>query len=182
MLDALRTILHRAITTPQGDGLPTLRLQKDVARRLNRMLGSPLCSAEELATRRAARERLAELRAGARPSANRSSREPAPVVVYCEKNRNQRMISRVEEALHARGIVYRLLDVTGDEATLDFVRQKAKCEDDDLPIVFVAGTVVGGYAELVEWDVSGRLTEAVFGPSSGGPGTPSAPAPVRSRD
>jgi glutaredoxin len=146
------------------------------------MLGSPLCSAEELSTRRAARQRLAALRAGARSSVAPSSREPAPVVVYCEKNRNQRMIDRVEEALQAKGIAYRLLDVTGDEATLDFVLQKAKCEADDLPIVFVAGTVVGGYGELVEWDVSGRLAEAVFGPSANGPGIPSGPVPVRPRD
>jgi glutaredoxin len=160
MLDTLRTTLHRVITTPKGDGIDAVRLPKLFARRLNTLLGSPLCSAEEIDVRRAAREKLANL--GGRTAVERA-REPAPVVVYFEKDRNQRLIDRVEETLRARGIAYRCLDVAGDEATLTFVMREAKCEADDLPIVFVAGTAVGGYNELVEWDVAGKLKTAVFG-------------------
>ncbi len=90
-------------------------------------------------------------------------REPAPVVVYFEKDRNQRLIERVQELLASRGIAYRALDVTGDEATMAFVMREAKCEEDDLPIVYVAGVPVGGYNDLVEWDVSGKLKTSVFG-------------------
>lgn len=90
-------------------------------------------------------------------------REPAPVVVYFEKDRNQRLIDRVRELLTSKGIAFQALDVSGDAATIAFVVREAKCEDDDLPIVFIAGAPVGGYNELVDWDVSGKLKTAVFG-------------------
>ena len=53
--------------------------------------------------------------------------------------------------------------VAGDEATLDFVMTKAKCEADDLPVVFVADRVVGSYIALVESDVSGELARLIRG-------------------
>ena len=90
-------------------------------------------------------------------------REPAPVVVYFERDRNQRLIERVRELLEAKQIPFRALDVSGDAATLAFIVREAKCEEDDLPIVFVAGVPVGGFNELVDWDVSGKLQTAVFG-------------------
>jgi len=85
------------------------------------------------------------------------------VVVYFEKDRNQRLIDRVRELLESKQIPFRTLDVSGDAATLAFIVREAKCEDDDLPIVFVGGTPVGGFNELVDWDVSGKLKTAVFG-------------------
>ena len=90
-------------------------------------------------------------------------REPAPVVVYFERDRNQRLIERVRELLTAKQIPFQALDVTGDAATIAFIIREAQCEDDDLPIAFVAGTAIGGYNELVDWDVSGKLKSAVFG-------------------
>jgi glutaredoxin len=161
MLEPLRTGLHKVITTPLGDGFLPLRLPKMLARRVNMFLGSPICSAEELAQRKAARRRLSELRAGSQTQTIR--REPAPVMVYFEKDRNSRMLTRIEEALRAKNIAFTKLDVSGDEATMQFITRTAKCEEDDLPIVFVAGTAVGGYEALVAWDVSGQLAKAVFG-------------------
>jgi hypothetical protein len=161
MLDPIRTGLHKLITTPAGDGFLPIRVPKIVARRVNMFFGSPLCSAADLAKRRAAQKRLEELRASgeSRPLL----RDPAPVTVYFEKDRNVRQLSRIEEALTAKKIAFTKLDVSGDEATMQFVTRTAKCEEDDLPIVFVASTPVGGYEELVAWDVSGELTKAVFG-------------------
>jgi glutaredoxin len=163
MLDPIRTGLHKMITTPAGDGFIALRVPKVLARRMNMFLGSPLCSAEDLAKRRAAERRLVELRASgeSRPIA----RAPAPVMVYFEKDRNQRMLDRIVEALHAKNIAFTKLDVAGDEATMQFVTRTAHCENDDLPIVFVGSTPVGGYDALVAWDVSGELAKAVFGTS-----------------
>jgi hypothetical protein len=161
MLDTLRTSLFRAITTPRGDAITPLRVQKDLARRLNVLLGSPLCSPEDLAKRRAAEVRLAALRTASKPTARK--REPAPVMIYFEADRNARMLGRIKETLDARAIPYTLLDVAGDEATMQFVTRSAKCEEDDLPIVFIAGTPVGGFQAVVDWDVSGALAKAVFG-------------------
>ena len=95
--------------------------------------------------------------------APKPKREPAPVVVYFERDRNQRLIERVRELLEAKQIPFRALDVSGDAATLAFIVREAKCEEDDLPVVFVAGVPVGGFNELVDWDVSGKLQTAVFG-------------------
>ena len=161
MLDPLRTGLHKIITTPVGDGFLPLRVPKVIARRVNMFLGFPICSADDLANRRAAEKRLRELRAGGQARA--IQREPAPVIVYFEKDRNARMLTRIEEALQAKNIAFTKLDVAGDEATMQFITRTAKCEEDDLPIVFVAATPVGGYDALVAWDVSGELAKAVFG-------------------
>lgn len=158
---SLRTSLHQLITTPRGDALALVRIQKDLARRLNMALGSPICSGEELARRRAAEERLRALRTTAAPET--TTPVAAPVMVYFEAGRNERMLARVKETLAARGIVYTLLDVAGDEATLDFVTRTAKCEADELPVVFVGPTPVGGFDALVAFDVSGELVKAVFG-------------------
>ncbi len=167
MIDLVRTSLHRAITTPIGDGFFPVRVPKDLARRFNVMLGEPICSREELERRRAGRAKLEELKkTGGRSDAPSAADAPtlqAPVMVYFEKDRNARMLGRIQEMLDAKKIAYTLLDVAGDATTKDFVLREAKCKDDDLPIVFVASAPVGGYNELVDWDVSGRLAKALAG-------------------
>jgi glutaredoxin len=164
MLDRVRTSLHKLITTPVGDGLLPIRLPKDLARRVNMTLGDPLCSAEELERRRKGAERLAKLKAeGPKSGESTLPRVAAPVVVYFEKDRNARLFGRIKETLTARNIAFTELDVTGDETAKAYAMREAKCKEDDLPIVFVATTVVGGYNDLVEWDVSGKLDEAVYG-------------------
>jgi len=164
MLDKVRTSLHKLITTPVGDGFLPVRVPKDFARRVNMTLGDPLCSAAELERRRSAAARLAQLKSTG-PDARSSSlpRVAAPVVVYFEKDRNPRLLGRIKEALTARNIVFTELDVSGDGPAKAYAMREAKCKEDDLPIVFVATTVVGGYNDLIEWDVSGKLEEAIYG-------------------
>jgi hypothetical protein len=164
ILARVREAIFQAITTPAGDSLAPIRVSKDIARRINLTLGSPLAAASELAKREAARERLAKLRAGAVAEA-RPQRAAAPVLVYFEKDRNTRELVRVEELLASRGYSWKRLDVAGDEATMDFVLLKAKCERDDLPVVFVADQAIGTYTALVDADVSGALATAIHGPS-----------------
>jgi hypothetical protein len=162
MLDALRTTLHHALVTPFGDSLAPVRITKDLARRLNVTLGQPICSAEDLATRRRAQRRLEELnrvpRSDRRPEPGSTTKVLAPVKVYFQKDRNTRELTRVRELLDARAIVYDLLDVTGDEATLAFVTREAKVDDDDLPVVFLGPTVIGGFEALANADLSSALT------------------------
>jgi glutaredoxin len=83
-------------------------------------------------------------------------------MVYFEKERNARLLGRIEETLKAKDLRYTLLDVTGDETTKDFVMREAHVKEDELPIVFVAGTPIGGYNELTDWDVSGKLDKIIF--------------------
>jgi glutaredoxin len=164
MLDLVRTSLHRVITTKRGDALLPVRLPKDLARRVNVVLGEPLCSEAELERRRSARAKLDALRSGrAKPAEVAKERAAAPVMVYFEKERNARLLGRIEEVLQAKRIAYTLLDVTGDESTKDFVMREAKCKEDELPIVFIAGAPVGGFEQLVAFDVAGKLEKAVFG-------------------
>jgi len=160
-VDSLRSALHRAITTPRGDGLAPIRVPKDLLRRVNVTFGQPLCSKEELERRREAKARLTKLRAtGGRTD---MAREQAPVMIYFEKDRNARLLGRIEELLTGEAIAFTKLDVSGDEATKNFVVREARCKEDDLPVVFVAGAVVGGYNELVDFNVSGKLRKAAFG-------------------
>lgn len=164
MLDRVRTSLHEAITTSFGDRIAVLRVPKDLARRVNLAFGEPICSADELERRRSARARLEELKRN--PQAAKAAPAPkvqAPVIVYFEKDRNARMFERVKETLDAKAITYTLLDVSGDQGAKDFVMREAKVKEDDLPIVFVASTAVGGYNDLVDWDVSGKLAKALAG-------------------
>jgi hypothetical protein len=160
MITLVRSALHRAIMSPVGDSLAPVRIPKDLARRLNVALGSPLASPDDLARRADARARLGQLRA---KGAKRESlgRIAAPVLVYFEKDRNVRELTRIEELLAAKGHEFKRLDVAGDEATIEFVKLQAKCERDDLPIVFVADRAVGRYDDLVRSDVSGELERLV---------------------
>lgn len=166
MLDTLRTTLYRVITTARGDGFAPVRIPKDLARRANALLGQPLCSPSELEIRRAAEAKLASLRAGTAVPATTTTtarKEAVPVMVYFEKDRNKREQTRIEELLVSKSIAFTGLDVAGDEATQVFVTRQAKCELDDLPIVFIGGKPIGGYKELVEADVCGDLKKALAG-------------------
>jgi hypothetical protein len=168
MLDTLRTRLHDAITSPRGDGLFPVRVTKDLARRANIYVGMPLCSNEDLAKRKAAAEKLRNLRANGRDPAQRAEKKThekqkvlAPVTLYFELNRNNRELSRIEELLQAKNIAFQKRDITGDEATMTFVTRTAKCKDDDLPVLFVADEAIGNYAAIVAADVSGELAKKI---------------------
>jgi hypothetical protein len=162
MFVRLRDALFRAIESPRGDSLAPVRVPKDLARRLNAALGSPLARREELARRSDAAARLQQLRKVA-PSTPSAPTEPAPVLVYFEAGRNVRELLRIEELLGAKAFAYKRLDIGGDESTLDFVTRRAGCERDDLPVVFVADHAVGAYEALVRSDVSGELGRLVTG-------------------
>lgn len=168
VLDVVRSKVHAGITGPIGDNVTPVRLSKEMMRRVNVVLGQPLCTIEELEKRRAAEAKLAQLR-GARSSGSAPStpiaaspRVQAPVNVYFEKDRNARELERIEQLLAAKNIVANRLDLAGDENTLQFVMRTANVKADELPVVFVGDMPIGGYTALVDADVSGRLQNALY--------------------
>jgi hypothetical protein len=56
------------------------------------------------------------------------------------------------------GIVYEVLDVAGDDATIEFVTRAAKCAQDELPVVFIGATAIDGCNALANAELSGALT------------------------
>jgi hypothetical protein len=169
MLDRVRDVLYRAIATTTGDSVAPIRVPKDLARRLNATLGRPLAPLDELAKRSRGRERLAGLRRAHTTRADTAAgqatlaKEAAPILVYFEKDRNVRELTRVEELLGAKGYTWKRLDVAGDEAALNLVMREANCERDDLPIVYVASQLIGPFDSLLRADVSGELAKAIGG-------------------
>lgn len=158
LLDKLRTRGWQAIA--DGDG----RLAA-AARKVNDTLGRPLASEEELADRRDFEQGYGN---GVRPSAEPAptsaaakAAEAAPVIVYYFKEKQWRDAGKLTEVLDANAIPYRVVNLDGDEATQAAVRRDAKGRGG--PLCFIAGTCVGGRAELVNLAGTGELKKLVFG-------------------
>ena len=150
-LDRARVRAHQALTQMPGKA-------GDLARRANEALGRPLADEEELADRRAFEARSAP---AAAPAAPRSAqREAAPVVVY-HMDKTRRDASKLTEILDGAGIPYKVMNIQEDPAAQMAVRRDSKGHR--LPVVFIAGEVVGGRSELTNLASSGQLTKKVFG-------------------
>jgi glutaredoxin-related protein len=151
-LDRLRADAHRALDKMPG-------ALGDAARRANAALGRPLARADELADRREFEARTAGAAAPAAASAPRT-REPAPVVVY-HMDKTRRDAAKLTEVLEGAGIPYKVMNLQEDPAAQAAVRRDSK--GFRLPVVFIAGEVVGGRSELVNLATSGELKKKVLG-------------------
>src|SRR5689334_4870841 len=133
----------------------------ELARRANEALGRPLADEDELAERRAfeARAGRGEARAEAKPGAGASAKEPAPVIVY-HMDKTRRDALKLTEILDGAGIPYKVMNIQEDPAAQMAVRRDSK--GFRLPVVFIAGEVVGGRSELTNLASSGELARKVF--------------------
>jgi glutaredoxin len=158
-LDALRAEAHRAIDKLPGKA-------GELARKANDAFGRPLADAGELADRRAFEARATEPAAAAStraaPAAPSSGapREAAPVVVY-HMDKTRRDAARLTEVLDGAGIPYKVMNIQEDPAAQAAVRRDSK--GFRLPVVFIAGEVIGGRSELANLASSGGLKKKVFG-------------------
>ena len=154
LLDRIRDAGWKAL---EGRGGPLA----ETARKVNDALGRPLASADELADREAFARGYGSAPAPAPVAAEATpGREAAPVVVYyMEKQR--RDVPRLTQVLDDAGIPYQLMSLEGDEAAQVAVRRDSKGHR--LPLVFIAGEVVGGRTELTNLDRTGELKRRVFG-------------------
>jgi glutaredoxin len=150
-LDALRASGQRAIDKLPGKA-------GELARKANAALGRPLADETELADRRAFEARAAA------PSADAikrgAHREAAPVVVY-HMDKTRRDAAKLSDILDGAGIPYRVMNLEEDPAAQMAVRRDSK--GGRLPLVFIAGEVVGGRSELITLATSGELKKKVFG-------------------
>jgi glutaredoxin-related protein len=149
-LDGLRAEAHRAIDKLPGKA-------GELARKANAALGRPLADAAELADRRAFEARTT---AAAPAPAAGAAREAAPVVVY-HMDKTRRDAARLTEVLDGAGIPYKVMNIQDDPAAQAAVRRDSK--GFRLPVVFLAGEVIGGRAELANLAASGELKKKVFG-------------------
>ena len=131
----------------------------ELARKANEALGRPLADEAELADRRAF-ESAAQGRT-AQPKTERPvQREAAPVLVY-HMDKTRRDATRLTEILDGAGIPYKVMNLEDDAAAQAAVRRDSKGHR--LPVVFVAGEVIGGRTELTNLVSSGELRKKVFG-------------------
>jgi len=148
--DRLRTLVGEALASNRLDGLRPLRVVREALGTANDLAGRPFCTEDELTERKRA------VGADVGPVV----REPAPVIVYFD-GKDHRTKVKVEELLKGRSIPFRVLDVSEDEATRSFATTAAKAME--FPLVFIAGSAVGGLHELMQLDVNGELGRRVFG-------------------
>jgi len=151
-LDRLRADAHRAIDKLPGKA-------GEIARKANEAFGRPLADASELADRRAFETR-AQVASGPAPTAVSTSREAAPVIVY-HMDKTRRDATKLTEVLDGAGIPYKVMNIQEDPAAQMAVRRDSK--GFRLPVVFIAGEVIGGRSELTNLAASGALKKKVFG-------------------
>jgi glutaredoxin len=155
--DRLRDLGYRAIEGDRRKDKPLVKHLRNLASIANQMLGQPL------------RPTLTTPDAPAAPtsvfstaSAPAPARLPAaaPVFVYFD-GKDHRTKTKIETLLNARQIPFKVLDVTDDEAERSWVTTAA--HTNDFPIVVIAGTPIGGLAEVTQMDLEGKLAPRVFG-------------------
>ena len=134
----------------------------EIARKANEALGRPLADEAELADRRAFEAQIqSRVEPPAQPEVpHDAQREAAPVVVY-HMDKTRRDAGRLTEILDGAGIPYKVMNLEEDPAAQAAVRRDSK--GFRLPVVFIAGEVIGGRSELITLSGSGELRKKVFG-------------------
>lgn len=151
--DRIRAKAHAAIDKLPGKA-------GELARKANEALGRPLANEAELADRQAFATRAPNVKANVKATRQVEGKEPAPVIVY-HMDKTRRDATRLTEILDAEKIPYKVSNIQEDPAAQMAVRRDSKGHR--LPVVFIAGEVIGGKAELSNLISSGELSRKVFG-------------------
>lgn len=157
--EKLREFAHRHLEGDNHGKHPVVVHARNLAAIVNELLGAPIHAAQpEPAPASNGHANGVAAPVVAQPIAVRQ----APVVLYFD-GKDHRTRVKVEELLRGRDIAFQVLDVTDDEAERSWVTTTAKMTE--FPIVVIAGTPVGGLAELTQLDLSGDLVRRVFAPN-----------------
>jgi glutaredoxin len=169
LTNKLRALAHRKLEGGGGQKMhPVAQHARNLVSIANELLGRPIRGEDELPNRRAGVGVGNGGRGGGATTGNGTAAAApapvaqAPVFIYFD-GKDHRTKAKVEELLRGRQIAFKLLDVTDDEAERSWVTTTAK--QSEFPIVVIAGTPVGGLAELTQLDLDGELKRRVFGAS-----------------
>ncbi len=152
-LDRARAKAHEAITKLPGKA-------GELAAKANEALGRPLADEAELADRRGFATGKPAEPVAAKPAATTTTPEVAPVIVY-HMDKTRRDALRLVEILEGAGIPHLVSNIQEDAAAQYAVRRDSNGHR--LPVVFIAGEVIGGRAELTNLQTTGELKKKVFG-------------------
>jgi len=154
-LDRARAKAHEAISKLPGKA-------GELATKANEALGRPLADEHELADRRAfaAGKDGAVVTAAPVVAAAPGGKDVAPVIVY-HMDKTRRDAQRLVEILEDAGIPHQVSNIQEDPAAQYAIRRDSNGHR--LPVVFIAGEVIGGRAELMNIQSSGELKKKVFG-------------------
>lgn len=160
MLERLRSGLYGALRSPAGNKLLPLRLAKGAVLYVNDVVGRPLASGEEFAERRAFEQRQATRARGKDvPSAASTAAEQAPIVVY-HRDKHRAEVAKIQTLLDGEKLTYTVRNIEGDEAAIAATVRDGKGHK--LPLVFIAGSAVGGRSQLATLIQNGELARLAF--------------------
>ena len=153
-LDRARAKAHEAMTKLPGKA-------GELATKANEALGRPFADEHELADRRAFSTGGAspEPKPAAAPAATPVP-AVAPVIVY-HMDKTRRDALKLVEILEGAGIPHQVSNIQEDAAAQFAVRRDSGGHR--MPVVFIAGEVIGGRAELINLQTTGELKKKVFG-------------------
>lgn len=153
-LDRARAKAHEAISKLPGKA-------GELATKANEALGRPLADERELADRKAfAAGKDGAVVTAAPVVAATGTKDVAPVIVY-HMDKTRRDALRLVEILEEAGIPHQVSNIQEDAAAQYAIRRDSNGHR--LPVVFIAGEVVGGRAELTNLQTTGELKKKVFG-------------------
>jgi len=163
MKNRLRTLVYEKLMEPDGRKMhPVARHLRNAASIVNELLPDGIRIEAPAAAGSAPEPRPTAANGhGAGVTAAVPARPAqAPVFVYFD-GRDHRTKTKIEELLNGQKIAFKVLDVTDDEAEKSWVTTAA--HTNELPIVVIAGTPIGGLGELTQLNLSGELQRRVFG-------------------
>ena len=157
MLEELRSKAYDVLMSPLGNQLAPVRWSKRALLYCNDLVGRPLATMGEFYERR--EHEIAQADLVENDSCGSRSSQVAPVFIYHKDNRREELKS-IKDILDSAGISYTALNIEEDEATQAAVERDGKGHA--LPVVFIAGTAIGGSGRLLTLHKRGELAPLVF--------------------
>ncbi len=165
MKNRLREIVYEKLVVADGRKMrPLVMHLRNAASIVNELLPDGIRIDTRPAAEAASEPRPATGNGNTAPPAASAPPAQAPVFIYFD-GRDHRTKAKIEELLSGQNIVFKVLDVTDDEAERSWVTTTAR--QTELPIVVIAGAPVGGLGELTQLNLSGELHKRVFGVTIG---------------